>query len=82
MRLEELLSRYAAGERDFSGIEVKLSSTLSEQVKEWYFSGVDLSGANFRDSDLQALVFWGQGLNLSGADRERSRSELRPSGRC
>jgi uncharacterized protein YjbI with pentapeptide repeats len=63
--LEEVLRRYDAGERDFSLIKVNLTD---EQSKEGYLSGVNLSGANFRESDLEALVFCGQGINFSGAD--------------
>lgn len=63
--LEEVLRRYDAGERDFSLIKVYLSD---EQSKERYLSGVNLSGANFRESDLQHLVFYGQGINFSGSD--------------
>jgi uncharacterized protein YjbI with pentapeptide repeats len=63
--LEEVLRRYEAGERDFSLIQVYLSD---EQSKERYLSGVNLSGANFKESDLQSLVFYGQGINFSGSD--------------
>jgi uncharacterized protein YjbI with pentapeptide repeats len=62
---EEVLRRYEAGERDFSLIKVNLSG---DQCKDGYFSGVNLSGANFRESDLQRLVFYGQGINFSGSD--------------
>ncbi|MCC3438120.1 MAG: pentapeptide repeat-containing protein [Microcoleus sp. PH2017_40_RAT_O_B] len=63
--LEEVLRRYEAGERDFSLIQVYLSD---EQSKERYLSGVNLSGANFRESDLLHLVLYGQGINFSGSD--------------
>lgn len=67
MVFEELLLRYAAGERDFTGIKVTRASPFI-QFRDWDLKGVDLSGAIFRDGNLQQIALWMQGLNLSGAD--------------
>jgi uncharacterized protein YjbI with pentapeptide repeats len=55
IEVEELLSRYAAGERDFSGARI-----------EGDLSGADLSGADFNDARLSDCYM--PGVNLSGAN--------------
>lgn len=60
MDREELLRRYAAGERDFSGVFLR-----------WLdFSDCDLSGINLSNADLESTLWEGANLseaNLSGA---------------
>lgn len=51
---EELLRRYAAGERNFAGVEVFL-----ELRKEGMY-GIDLSGVNFRSADLHRFIHCAQ----------------------
>ncbi|MBW4550726.1 MAG: pentapeptide repeat-containing protein [Aphanocapsa sp. GSE-SYN-MK-11-07L] len=63
---EELLERYAAGERDFSGIYL-----IHLEFGKKYPMGADLSGINFRGSNLSESDFRKVNLseaNLSGAD--------------
>ena len=58
---DDLLKQYAAGERDFCGVN------LSEQI----LPGVDLSGADLSEAMLQKTVLEGANLtriNLSSAD--------------
>lgn len=56
MSADELLKRYAAGERDFRGVN------LSDEILIW----ADLSGANLRGANLRgANLNW---ANLSGVD--------------
>ena len=58
---DELLKHYAAGERDFRGVN------LSEHI----LSGVDLRGADLSEATLQRTVLEAANLtrvNLSGAD--------------
>ncbi len=66
MTVEELLRRYAAGERNFTGIEVVRASVFIEL--DGYFEGVDLSGASFRDGNLHGIARWMQEINLSRSD--------------
>ncbi|KAM3090154.1 pentapeptide repeat-containing protein [Phormidesmis sp. 146-35] len=63
---EDLLERYAAGERDFSGIyliRLKFGKKFPMGVD---LSGINLSGANLSESDLRKVNL--SGANLSGAD--------------
>ena len=60
MTREELLARYEAGERDFSGISLRGLD----------FSDCDLSGINLSNADLESTDWEGANLsraNLSGA---------------
>ena len=43
--VEDLLGRYAAGERDFTGVAVMETNLFG--LSDWYFKGVNLSGAIF-----------------------------------
>ena len=56
MDREELLRRYAAGERDFSGVSLRGLD----------FSDCDLSGINLSNADLESTEW--EGANLSGAN--------------
>jgi uncharacterized protein YjbI with pentapeptide repeats len=59
MKAEELLRRYAAGERDFRGVNLRGQS----------FKGKDLSGANFSEADIRGANFTNAkltGANFSG----------------
>jgi uncharacterized protein YjbI with pentapeptide repeats len=58
VRGEELLARYAAGERDFTGLKLGVCD-------DTLFSGVDLSGANFTRAELSGSSFIG--TNFTGA---------------
>ena len=55
MTAEELLRRYAAGERDFVGIKLKNIDLRS----------IDLSGSNFTNARITNVIF--NGVNLSKA---------------
>ncbi len=56
MEVEELLNQYAAGERNFAGVN----------LTEAKLSGVNLSGANLSRANLSVANF--SGANLSGAN--------------
>lgn len=81
MTAEELLRRYAAGERDFSGVnlygadfndcdlsEINLSNANLGET-EW--DGANLSGANLTGSILQSSDL--NNANLTGANLTRTR---------
>ena len=60
MKASELLRRYAAGERDFRGVNLRGQS----------FKGQDLSGCDFSGADIRSADFTGAtlcGANFSGA---------------
>ena len=61
MKVEELLKRYGAGERDFTGID----------LSEANLSGINLSGANFSEASLSVTNL--SGANLSRANLSRAR---------
>ncbi len=59
-KAKEVLRRYAAGERDFRGLNLRGQS----------FKGADLSGADFSEADLRSTKFNGstlKGVNFTGA---------------
>lgn len=66
MTAEELLQRYAAGQRDFQGVN------LSEEILSW----ADLTGANLSGANLRGVILnWAnlsqvqlRGANLSNSD--------------
>jgi uncharacterized protein YjbI with pentapeptide repeats len=60
MTTEELLERYAAGERDFSGVEID-----SARLNDAKLSGINLSGAILFGAELNRA-------NLSGANLSRA----------
>jgi hypothetical protein len=62
---EELLRRYATGERDFSGIDLRRADLSEADLRGINLSGADLSGADLRESNLRFANF--QGANLEGA---------------
>lgn len=77
IRLDDLIRRYNAGERDFSKVLVespnpftaKDSSGKSRVISvERNFTGLDLSGIILRDSNLLAVCMDFQGTILRGAD--------------
>lgn len=59
--LEELLERYADGQRDFTRFTIRYTDQDFE-------NGIDLSGAKFRGYSLEDLIYALQNSNLSGAD--------------
>lgn len=71
MTREELLERYAAGERDFSGVNldgVNISGVdLNWSDEDYLFNsfGVDLSGLNLEFADMRGVNL--SGVNLTGA---------------
>lgn len=80
--IEELLQRYAAGERDFSEINIEGSDELyranlsginlsNSSVGEIFMEGSNLSGANLRGTQLGQTCLRNtnlQGTDLAGAD--------------
>lgn len=79
--LEELLQRYAAGERDFRKIRLFFDEYERDEsgearfdefgrviwrpgIKEGCLRGTNLSGVDFRVSDLRAIRMYSQGLIL------------------
>ena len=60
MKAAEVLRRYAAGERNFRGVNLRGQS----------FKGADLSGADFSEADIRSTNFKNanlQGVNFTGA---------------
>ena len=83
MTLKELLEKYAAGERDFRGVD------LSEEVLSWLnLRGADLRGANLSRANLNWSDLTGADLrsaNLTGADlnwTNLSQADLREANLC
>jgi uncharacterized protein YjbI with pentapeptide repeats len=66
MTAEELLQRYAAGERDFSGLNLIRLNIGGEYPMGAKLSGINLSGANLSESDLSKINL--SEANLSGAN--------------
>lgn len=64
IQLEELIERYDAGERDFTGFEVRTDKTYEDGELE----DVDLSGIILKGGSLYYVSGFLQGINLSGAD--------------
>ena len=64
--VEELLQRYATGQRDFSGVD--LSETHLEEVclEEINLEGANLKGTLFFRSNLRRAIF--RNANLEGAE--------------
>ena len=81
MDAEELLRRYAAGERDFANFDLSgilLGRRYADELIKQYqteentrlggvnLRGINLSGANLEGANLEAVDF--MGANLSGAN--------------
>lgn len=66
---EELLQRYAAGDRDFSGLNLMRLNFGGNYPLGANLSGINLSGANLSESDLTKIDL--SEANLSGADLSR-----------
>ncbi|MEH2366952.1 pentapeptide repeat-containing protein [Nostoc sp.] len=67
---EELLERYADGERNFAGIELVYSGWPSSSSK-YSSPGIDLDGVVLRDINLRGAYFdqvYLTGVDLTGAD--------------
>lgn len=56
MNIEELLQRYASGQREFTEVDLSCEELI----------GIDLNGINLSDSDLTGTDF--TGTNLSSAN--------------
>jgi uncharacterized protein YjbI with pentapeptide repeats len=52
---EELLKRYAAGERDFSGIKLGNADFREINLSGAYLRGINLSGADLRGINLSNI---------------------------
>ena len=85
MTSEELLQRYAAGERDFTGITIKRINLILADLRDINLSnakmiGTKLIGANLDGADLSGVKLMGANLtsatlcraNLVGADLDGS----------
>ncbi|MBD1843349.1 pentapeptide repeat-containing protein [Cyanobacteria bacterium FACHB-63] len=66
MTREELLQRYAAGERDFSGADLSGVNLEEVALEEINLEGANLSGTLFFRSNLWGAIF--RNANLEGAD--------------
>jgi uncharacterized protein YjbI with pentapeptide repeats len=64
----DLISRYAAGERDFSEVIVKTPSPERRSWKPGQFKGLDLSGIILQNSSITRLSIYMDGVILRGAD--------------
>ncbi len=65
---KELLKRYAAGDRDFSGVDLS-GMMIVNHFRFIDLSGIDLSGIDLSGSNLDGINF--SGANLSGANLSR-----------
>ena len=63
---EELLDRYAAGERNFAGIKIKRRRRTRIDLTRVNLSGIDLSGAYFSGTNFSGANL--SSANFSGAD--------------
>ena len=81
MNTKELLEKYSAGERNFQGVDLRLTNLRGANLGGASligacFIGADLRGVNFIEADLRGVNFRGTDLrvadlrraNLSGAD--------------
>jgi uncharacterized protein YjbI with pentapeptide repeats len=66
MTAEELLERYAAGERDFSGVDLSGVDLEEVYLEEVNLQGANLSGTLFFRSNLRGAIF--TNANLERAD--------------
>jgi uncharacterized protein YjbI with pentapeptide repeats len=62
---KELLRRYATGERDFSGLDLRKADLSEADLRGINLRGADLRGADLRESNLRFADF--RGANLEGA---------------
>lgn len=80
MEKSELLERYAAGERDFTGdmwqgpnlqkVDLQSVDLRGVVLRRVDFSGACLKGANLSDSDFRGATF--EGADLSGANLQNA----------
>jgi hypothetical protein len=66
MTAEELLERYAAGERDFRGITLYEANLIRADLRSADFSNADLSGSYLIAANLKNCIF--QRTCLEGVD--------------
>lgn len=74
MEPDELVRRYAAGERDFSGVDLSGANLAGVNLAEADLSGADLSYANLSRANLSGAEMYDAnlyGANLSRADLSR-----------
>ena len=57
MRAEEVLRRYAAGERDFRGGNLRGANFKGKDLSGADFSGADIRSANFSNAKLRRVNF-------------------------
>src|SRR6476469_6725788 len=63
-----IISRYAAGERDFSKVIVKTPSPERRSWKPGQFKGLDLSGIILQNSSIRWIAIYMDGVILREAD--------------
>jgi uncharacterized protein YjbI with pentapeptide repeats len=71
MDANQIIKRYANGERNFRSQDLKNLSFIQTDLSGADFTGADLSGADLSNSDLNRANFnWTilKGTNLSGAN--------------
>lgn len=71
MNKDELLRRYAAGERNFSGVVLRDADLSGANLERVIFDGADLSNTNLVDANLDSADLSNADLtnaNLSGAN--------------
>lgn len=66
MKREELLERYAAGERDFSGVDLSGVNLIEVGLEGINLEGAILRGTEFDRSDLRGAIF--RNADLEGAE--------------
>ncbi|MBN3874758.1 MAG: pentapeptide repeat-containing protein [Nostoc sp. JL33] len=64
----DIISRYAAGERDFSEVIIETPSRKNRYWERGQFKGLDLSGIILRNSSIQWIKLYMGGVILRDAD--------------
>ncbi len=57
MKAREVLRRYAAGERNFQGVNLQGQFFKGKDLKGADFSGADIRSTNFKNANLQGVNF-------------------------
>ncbi len=70
MTREELLAAYAAGQRDFTKVNLSEANLTGVNLTEADLTGADLYGVNLTGADLSGADLYG--VNLTGADLSRA----------
>ncbi|MEO1403491.1 MAG: pentapeptide repeat-containing protein [Cyanobacteria bacterium J06635_1] len=64
MKAQDVLNRYAQGERNFSGANLRGANFKGQDLSGADFSGADIRGANFTNAILQSACFKGATAGL------------------